>query len=103
MSVPPLTADQVVVALNAFTPACFSLPMRVQPALTLAVRTVRLDSPTIEHLGIGDRRPFYTVDLPYLLKAGLCQLHRRHFLFLQEPARFVYRQSSVLCHITPSF
>ena len=61
-----LAAGTVVVAANAWTPAFLPLPVDVAPALTLALCTAPLDAHALDALGLGDRRPFYTVDLPYL-------------------------------------
>jgi gamma-glutamylputrescine oxidase len=59
-------ADRIVVATNAYLPAILPLPIDLHPALTLAVATAPLDDGTLAAVGLADRIPFYTVDLPYL-------------------------------------
>jgi gamma-glutamylputrescine oxidase len=59
-------ADRVVVALNAYTAALVDLPVRLGAALTLAVCTAPLEPAASTALGLADRVPFYTIDLPYL-------------------------------------
>ena len=59
-------AGHVVVALNAYTTTVLPLPVTPTPALTLALCTEPLPEAALETIGLGDRRPFYTVDLPYL-------------------------------------
>jgi len=61
-----VTADHVVVALNAYTSALLALPVRLEAALTLAVSTPPLGAADITALGLAHGRPFYTLDLPYL-------------------------------------
>jgi gamma-glutamylputrescine oxidase len=61
-----VVADQVVLALNAYTPALLDLPVRLDAALTLGVCTTPLDPAAIAALGLAGGRPFYTLDLPYL-------------------------------------
>ncbi len=55
-----------VVAVNAWTASVLDLPLRLYPALTLALATVPLDDATLVAVGLAERIPFYTVDLPYL-------------------------------------
>lgn len=61
-----LTADKVLFATDAESLELSSLAGRVQPCLTLAVATEPLDPDQLAALGPEPRRPFYTVDLPYL-------------------------------------
>jgi glycine/D-amino acid oxidase-like deaminating enzyme len=61
-----VTAERVVVATNAYLPTLLSLPIDLRPALTLAVATAPLDQQALTAVGLAERRPFYTVDLPYL-------------------------------------
>lgn len=61
-----LSADRVVVALNAYTTDLLRLPVRFETALTLAVCTTPLEPAAIAVLGLADGLPFYTLDLPYL-------------------------------------
>jgi gamma-glutamylputrescine oxidase len=59
-------ADHVVVALNGYTAALLTLPIRLGAALTLALATDPIGEPGLAELGLGDGMPFYTTDLPYL-------------------------------------
>src|SRR5262249_34621710 len=59
-------AGQVVLALNAYTASLVSLPEPLSAALTLALATEPVGADTLAALGLGERRPFYTADLPYL-------------------------------------
>ncbi len=59
-------ADRVVVALNAYTATLVALPVHFDTALTLAVCTEPLAPAALAALGLADRVPFYTLDLPYL-------------------------------------
>jgi glycine/D-amino acid oxidase-like deaminating enzyme len=61
-----LSADHVILAVNAYTPALGALPVRMTPALTLALATAPLDDAALAALGLDPRMPFYTTDLPYL-------------------------------------
>jgi len=55
----------VLLATNAFS-LDLSDSITVQPKLTLALATEPLTRSQIAALGLESRRPFYTVDLPYL-------------------------------------
>jgi glycine/D-amino acid oxidase-like deaminating enzyme len=59
-------ARHVLVATEALTGSLVRLPDDVRTALTLAVATEPLDAARIGAIGLGERRPFYTGDLPYL-------------------------------------
>lgn len=61
-----LAAGRVVVALNGFTPTLLPGSADFHPALTLALATAPLDPDAIAAVGLGERLPFYTEDLPYL-------------------------------------
>jgi len=61
-----LDARHVVVATEGLTGALVPLPDDVSAALTLAAATTPLDGPRLDAIGLADRRPFYTVDMPYL-------------------------------------
>jgi glycine/D-amino acid oxidase-like deaminating enzyme len=61
-----LTADTVVVALNAYATQFLETPLRLRNALTLALSTTAVDAATVSAIGLTDGLPFYTVDLPYL-------------------------------------
>lgn len=59
-------ADQVLLAANACALELSGLESRAQPKFTLVVATEPLKDDHLEAIGLGDRKPFYTVDLPYL-------------------------------------
>ncbi len=59
-------AGRIVVAVNAYTPTLLSLPVDLRPVLTLAVATAAFDDATLSAIGLGERHPFYTADMPYL-------------------------------------
>ena len=61
-----LTARHVVVATEALTRDLVPLPVDVRSALTLALATEPLAAATLAAIGLAERRPFYTTDLPYL-------------------------------------
>jgi len=61
-----LTARHVVVATEALTRGLVPLPADVSAALTLALATEPLADATLATIGLAERRPFYTADLPYL-------------------------------------
>lgn len=53
-------------ATNAFALELSALRGRAQAAFTTAVMTEPLTDSTLAQIGLGERKPFYTVDLPYL-------------------------------------
>jgi glycine/D-amino acid oxidase-like deaminating enzyme len=59
-------AGNLLLATNAFSLELNGLKSRAQSAFTTAVLTEPLDEKVIAEIGLADRRPFYTVDLPYL-------------------------------------
>lgn len=59
-------AKKVLIATSALSTELSGLAERVQPRLTLAASTAALSENDLVTLGLGDRKPFYTVDLPYL-------------------------------------
>jgi glycine/D-amino acid oxidase-like deaminating enzyme len=59
-------AKKALFATNAFALELSSLQGRAQAAFTTAIMTEPLDDAVLEQLGLGQRKPFYTVDLPYL-------------------------------------
>jgi gamma-glutamylputrescine oxidase len=61
-----IAAGAVVVAVNAFLPTLLRLPVDLRPVVTLAIATGPLAPTTLDAIGMAERRPFYTVDLPYL-------------------------------------
>ena len=61
-----LHAKKVLFATNAFSLELTGLQGNAQPAFTTAVMTEPLDDGILQQIGLGERKPFYTVDLPYL-------------------------------------
>jgi len=61
-----ILAERALVATNAMSLELSGLAGRAQPKFTLAVATEPLASKQLRALGLASRRPFYTVDLPYL-------------------------------------
>lgn len=59
-------AANVLFATNAFALDLNGLQGRAQPAFTTAILTEPLSAEIIAKIGLGERKPFYTVDLPYL-------------------------------------
>jgi gamma-glutamylputrescine oxidase len=61
-----IAADQVIVALNAWTLAALPRLAPIRSALTYACVTEPLDESVLAAIGLGERVPFYTADTPYL-------------------------------------
>jgi glycine/D-amino acid oxidase-like deaminating enzyme len=59
-------AKKALFATNAYSSELNGLKEFVQPAFTTALMTEPLSDAVIEQIGLGERKPFYTVDLPYL-------------------------------------
>jgi glycine/D-amino acid oxidase-like deaminating enzyme len=59
-------AKNVLFATNAFAFELNGLKGRAESAFTTAIMTEPLSEKTISQAGLGGRKPFYTVDLPYL-------------------------------------
>jgi glycine/D-amino acid oxidase-like deaminating enzyme len=59
-------AKSVLCATNAFALEFTGLQDRAQPAFTTAVMTEPLSDEVIAEIGLCERKPFYTIDLPYL-------------------------------------
>jgi glycine/D-amino acid oxidase-like deaminating enzyme len=59
-------ARQVLFAANAQSPDLSGLAGSARAKFTLAVATEPLKSEELEAVGLGQRKPFYTLDLPYL-------------------------------------
>jgi glycine/D-amino acid oxidase-like deaminating enzyme len=62
----PVRARSVLLATNAESLELSGLAGRAQPKLTLAVATEPLSPEQLSSLGLAQRKPFYTADLPYL-------------------------------------
>jgi glycine/D-amino acid oxidase-like deaminating enzyme len=61
-----ITAGQVLLATNAASLALTGLRRIAQPKLTFALATAPLKRAVLHSLGASSRRPFYTLDMPYL-------------------------------------
>ena len=61
-----IRAERVLIATNALSLDLSALADRTTPKLTLALATEALSEQQIEAIGLGARKPFYTVDFPYL-------------------------------------
>jgi glycine/D-amino acid oxidase-like deaminating enzyme len=59
-------ARKVLFATNAYAFELTGLLGRAESSFTLALATEELPEQTINEIGLSERRPFYTVDLPYL-------------------------------------
>jgi glycine/D-amino acid oxidase-like deaminating enzyme len=59
-------ANKVLIAANALSLELSGLARKAQPRLTLAASTGPISTDEIAAAGLIDRKPFYTVDLPYL-------------------------------------
>ena len=62
----PVRARSVLLATNAESLELSGLAGHAQPKLTMAVATEALSPKQLSSLGLAQRKPFYTVDLPYL-------------------------------------
>jgi glycine/D-amino acid oxidase-like deaminating enzyme len=61
-----LQASKVLLATNALSADLTGLRSTIHPKLTLAARTAPLAEKQIGAIGLTARKPFYTVDFPYL-------------------------------------
>jgi len=61
-----LRANRILFATNAFSLDLIGLGEGMHPRLTLAVATAPLTEQQLKAIGLATRKPFYTVDLPYL-------------------------------------
>jgi len=80
-------AGKVLFATNAFALEMAGLPERAGSAFTLAVATQPLTEAQLHEIGLAERKPFYTVDLPYLwgrLLAGNQVVFGSGLVFLQD-------------------
>jgi len=59
-------ARHLVLATNACALELSGLDGTAQPMLTMAIATEPLTDPDLQAIGLGENKPFYTVDLPYL-------------------------------------
>jgi glycine/D-amino acid oxidase-like deaminating enzyme len=95
-----IRAEQVLLATNAFSLELSGLRAAAEPKLTFALATAPLSAAQRKALGLSSRRPFYTVDFPYLwgrllesngviFGAGLVPP------YVGTPARFPFDSSSI--------
>jgi glycine/D-amino acid oxidase-like deaminating enzyme len=61
-----LRAGNILFATNALSLALTGFEDGFEPRITLAIATEPLREEQIQKLGLAERKPFYTVDLPYL-------------------------------------
>ncbi len=61
-----IRAGEVLLATNALSLELSGLRRAAEPKLTLALATAPLSAEQLKAVGLSSRRPFYTVDLPYL-------------------------------------
>ncbi|PYU76866.1 MAG: hypothetical protein DMG49_00670 [Acidobacteria bacterium] len=61
-----IRAEQVLLATNAFSLELSGLRPAAVPRLTFALATAPLSAAQLKAIGLSSRRPFYTVDFPYL-------------------------------------
>jgi glycine/D-amino acid oxidase-like deaminating enzyme len=61
-----ISAGQIIFATNALSLRLSGLDKGSHPRLTLAVATEAVSEETLEKIGLAQRKPFYTTDLPYL-------------------------------------
>ncbi len=59
-------ADKVLFATNAYALELNGLRDRAKSKFTLAIGTQVLPEDVISEIGLSERKPFYTVDIPYL-------------------------------------
>jgi glycine/D-amino acid oxidase-like deaminating enzyme len=92
-----IRASKVLLATNAFSLDLSRLHRAAAPKLTLALATAPLSAAQRKALGLSSRRPFYTVDFPYLwgrllesngciFGAGLVPAPASFGSFLRNPA-----------------
>jgi len=61
-----ILADRALIATNALSLELSALDASASPKLTLALATAPLARQQLEAIGLAARKPFYTVDFPYL-------------------------------------
>ena len=61
-----IRAEQVLLATNAYSLELSGLRDAAVPKLTFALATAPLSAAQLRAIGLSSRRPFYTIDLPYL-------------------------------------
>jgi glycine/D-amino acid oxidase-like deaminating enzyme len=71
-------AGQVLIATNAESLELSGLSGGAEPKFTLALATEALTDAQLKEVGLSMRKPFYTVDMPYLWG---CPLHGNQVIF----------------------
>jgi len=61
-----IRAEQVLLATNASSLRLSGLQASAVPRLTFALATAPLSAAQLKAIGLSSRRPFYTIDFPYL-------------------------------------
>ena len=61
-----ISAHKIIFATNALSLELSDLEQGTHPKLTLAVATEPITEGQLAQIGLGERKPFYTSDLPYL-------------------------------------
>ena len=61
-----IVARKIIFAMNALSLELSGMEQGSHPRLTLAVATEPLSEEQLEKVGLAQRKPFYTTDLPYL-------------------------------------
>jgi glycine/D-amino acid oxidase-like deaminating enzyme len=61
-----LRANQALFATNAFALELTGWTERAEASFTFAVASEKIDSATLQEIGLGNGKPFYTIDMPYL-------------------------------------
>jgi glycine/D-amino acid oxidase-like deaminating enzyme len=61
-----ICAHRIIIATNALSLKLSGVEAGTHPKLTLAVATEPVTSDQLAQLGLAERKPFYTSDLPYL-------------------------------------
>jgi glycine/D-amino acid oxidase-like deaminating enzyme len=61
-----LRAEKILFATNALSLALAGLESGMHPRLTLAAITAPVSDSQLASIGLASRKPFYTIDLPYL-------------------------------------
>ncbi len=61
-----ILARKIIFAMNALSLELSGMEQGSHPRLTLAVATEPLSEEQLEKIGLAQRKPFYTTDLPYL-------------------------------------
>ena len=61
-----ISAEKILFATNALSLELNGLAGKATPRLTLAASTAPLGEAQLQAIGLAQRKPFYTVDLPYL-------------------------------------